>query len=179
MKTLIACTLAIAVTGASAAVAQQGVLAPGDDVFVEYGKVGGWTIYGDQDRGTCLIEGVDDNGNVVQMGLTDQAGVGYLGVFTRQDVRIKDGALRDVTIVVNDHIYRGTAQEMKRNVSDGYQGGYVLVDNPDFLRDLQEGLFLTAWPEANDGGGVVVDLKGSHKAITEAIACNDKMAAAR
>ncbi len=152
----------------------HGVLSPGDADFTKEGVVGPWTIYGDHDRGTCLIEGIDPDGFVVQMGLTADHGYGYLGVFSKDHFKVQSGAVQKITIKVNGNLYSGEMAEMKRNAADGYKGGYVVSDSPNFAMDIQKGYTLTAMPE--DGQAVVISLDGTHDAIEAAKACNKKMA---
>ncbi len=58
--------------------------------FVNYGEESGWNIFVDKSRNTCLIERVDENTNVVQMGLTPDKDFGYMGVFTKADIEFED-----------------------------------------------------------------------------------------
>ncbi len=55
-----------AFTAASGAMAAD-PLPPGDDGFTVYGEHQGWTILVDVERGSCLIQSTDKDGNVVQM----------------------------------------------------------------------------------------------------------------
>ena len=106
------------------------------DTFERYGEVEGWKVFIDNEKKSCLIEAVDDAENVVQMGLTEDRGVGYVGVFTKADTDIKRGETQEVAILIGDNIYLGEATGMKGNITKGYSGGYVLSDNPQFADDL-------------------------------------------
>ena len=53
------------------------------ETFERYGEVEGWKVFIDNEKKSCLIEAVDGAENVVQMGLTEDRGVGYVGVFTQ------------------------------------------------------------------------------------------------
>lgn len=157
------------------ALAQDAILSPGDHNFTLYKEVAGWTIYRDQDRGSCLIEGIDSNGTVVQMGLTSDRGVGYMGVFTKEDVGLKSGK-QDAYVSLNGTLYAGQVESMKRNLSNGYQGAYFVTDSAQFVHDLEWGKSMLAFADkAGTNKGVLVDLTGTHKAITAARACNKSM----
>ncbi len=174
MKSLTYLSAVAALVGATSAFAGS-ALSPESNAFTNEGAVGPWTVYADSTRKSCLIEGVGANGNVVQMGLTEDKNVGYVGVFTKDDINVRDGNKEELTILVNDVVYRGPAYELDHKVADGYKGGYVEVTNPDFVKDLQKGDVLVAFPDNQNKGGVIVDLKGSYKAIEAAMACNEKI----
>lgn len=161
-------SLAVAALVASSVNAQD-VLFPGDDIFTMKGEVEGWSIYADHERKACLAERLDENGNVVQMGLTTDQGVGYIGVFTQQDVGLSEGE-HDISIMVNGNQYFGKSHVIKRDLRDGYQGGYLQVTNLQFVSDVQNGDKLLAFP-TDTGNGVEINLHGSMKAIDAAVAC--------
>ncbi|WP_113912309.1 hypothetical protein [Roseovarius dicentrarchi] len=179
MKTL--ATVALASTlafGAGSAFAQADttdVLHPGNADFTNEGTVGPWTVYGDTDRGTCLIEGVDPNGYIVQMGLTADDRFGYVGIFTDKDFGAVEGQTQPIQIVVNDNAYVGEVAEMRGNVQPGFQGGYVLASDPQFATDIQKSYEMTFVPA--NGTSAVINLDGTYDAIEAAKACNAKMAA--
>ena len=169
----------LAVFGAAAfltSVANAEVLSPGSDNFTEVGKEGPWTIYADANRQSCLIEGLDGAGNVVQMGLTSDHSLGYVGVFTPADVGLANGGTQEITIGVNGHAYSGEVKMREHGLADGYQGGYFLANNPQFVEDMMVGQVLIAF--ANDSGqGVEVDLTGSRAAIEAAASCTQSLMA--
>lgn len=152
------------------------VLSPGSDTFAEVGKEGPWTIYADANRQSCLIEGLDGAGNVVQMGLTSDHSLGYVGVFTPADVGLADGGTQEITIGVNGHAYSGEVKMREHGMADGYQGGYFLANNPQFVEDMMAGQVLVAF--ANESGkGVEIDLTGSRAAIEAAASCTQGLMA--
>ncbi|NOD33628.1 MULTISPECIES: hypothetical protein [unclassified Ruegeria] len=140
------------------------------DTFERYGEVEGWKVFIDNEKKSCLIEAVDDAENVVQMGLTEDRGVGYVGVFTKADTDIKRGETQEVAILIGDNIYLGEATGMKGNITKGYSGGYVLSDNPQFADDLAKKKVMIVFPET--AYAFTVDLTGTYKAMEMARKCN-------
>lgn len=140
------------------------------DTFLRYGEVEGWKVFIDQDKKSCLIEAVDDDENVVQMGLTEDRGVGYVGVFTKAKTDIKAGETEGVAILLGDNIYVGEATGMKGNITKGYSGGYVLSDDPQFAEDIAKKHVMVVFPEKEFA--FTVDLTGTYKAMEMARKCN-------
>ena len=168
---LLTSAVALMATAASAE-----VLSPGSDTFAEVAKEGPWTIYADANRKSCLIEAMDTAGTVVQMGLISDKTLGYVGVFTPTDVGIKDGAEQAITILVNDHAYSGAAKMREHGLSEGYQGGYFLANNPQFIEDMMAGQQMIAFADQS-GNGVAFDLTGSRNAIEAAASCTQQLSA--
>ncbi len=139
--------------------------------FTKWGEVEGWTVYVDQSRGTCLIERVDENENVVQMGLTSTAEFGYLGVFTKADVKPKNNT---VHLSLDGKQYYGDTKAQKRRLPDDYKGGYILANNPNFVEDVMKKYVMTVYPE--DANTFDVSLDGTFKAIEAARQCNAEQA---
>lgn len=167
--------IASAVTAIATAASAE-VLSPGSDSFSEVAKEGPWTIYADANRKSCLIEGTDGAGTVVQMGLTSDKTLGYVGVFTRADVGLKDGADTPITIVVNGNAYSGTAKTREHGLTEGYQGGYFVANNAQFIEDMMAGQAMLAFADKS-GNGVAFDLTGSRKAIEAAASCTQQLSA--
>lgn len=140
--------------------------------FDRYGDVEGWTVFVDLEKKSCLIEKSDDAGHVVQMGLTKDRGVGYLGVFTTAETDIKKGDKEAVAILIGDNIYLGEATGMRGNITEGYTGGYVLSDDPQFVEDIAQQYEMVVFPEK--AYTFIVDLTGTKKAIEMARECNAK-----
>ena len=149
--------------------------ATAEEKFLKYGEVEGWKVFVDKEKKSCLIEAIDDAENVVQMGLTQDRGVGYLGVFTKGDTTIKAGVTEAVAIMLGDNIYLGEAVGMRGNISKGYSGGYVLSDDPQFAKDIAQQYKMTVFPEKEYA--FVVDLTGTKKAMEMARECNQKQIA--
>ncbi|WP_245222460.1 hypothetical protein [Ruegeria sp. HKCCSP351] len=142
------------------------------DTFQRYGEVEGWKVFIDNEKKSCLIEAVDDAENVVQMGLTEDRGVGYVGVFTKAETDIKRGETQEVAILLGDNIYLGEATGMKGNITKGYSGGYVLSDSPQFADDLAKKKVMIVFPETSYA--FTVDLTGTYKAMEMARKCNEE-----
>ncbi|AXI46475.1 hypothetical protein C1J03_10860 [Sulfitobacter sp. SK012] len=142
------------------------------ETYEKYGEVEGWKVFVDQEKKSCLIEAVDAFENVVQMGLTADRSIGYLGVFTKADTNIKKGDTEGVAILIGENIYLGEVTGMRGNITKGYSGGYVLSDSPMFVKDIEQQYEMVVFPETEYS--FVVDLAGTKKAIEMARECNDK-----
>lgn len=160
-KTILAASLMTALATSAAA---------GDAPFLKYGEVEGWGVFIDTEKSSCLIEKTDDLGNVVQMGLTKDRSVGYVGVFTTADTDIKRDDAQAVLISLDGNLYAGEAKGMRGNITKGYSGGYVLSDDPQFVDDLARKHMMTVFPETSYG--FTVNLAGTYKAIELARSCN-------
>ena len=138
------------------------------DKLVQYGEVGGWTIYANQTRGDCLI--VRSFGpSSVQMGVTANQDVGYLGVFTKEDIGLLNGTKSEIFVSIGGHLYAGVATSTSGELKGGYSGGYILTDDPKFKRDVAKKYKMTVFPETK--GAFVVDLKGTFKAMAVGRKC--------
>ncbi len=142
------------------------------DTFLKYGEVEGWKVFIDENKKSCLIEAVDDAENVVQMGLTEDRSVGYVGVFTKAETDIKRGEKEAVAILLGDNIYLGEATGMRGNITKGYSGGYVLSDDPQFAEDIAKKHVMIVFPEKDFA--FTVDLTGTYKAMEMARKCNEE-----
>lgn len=140
------------------------------DTFVGYGSIEGWNVYVDQEKKSCFVEKKDDFDNVVQMGLTSDRAIAYIGVFTKAETNIKRGEKEAVAILLGDHLYVGEATGMRGNITKGYSGGYVLTDDPQVIEDIAQQYTMIVFPEKQYTFSV--DLTGTKKAIELAAACN-------
>ncbi|MGR3614613.1 MAG: hypothetical protein ACU0BB_01050 [Paracoccaceae bacterium] len=138
--------------------------------FLKYGEVEGWKVYVDNAKKSCLIESVDAAENVVQMGLTEDRGVGYVGVFTMADTGIDPGDKEAVVLLLGDNLYVGEATGMRGNITKGYSGGYILSDDPQFVTDIAQQYEMVVFPQ--ETFAFKVDLTGTKKAIEMARECN-------
>jgi hypothetical protein len=166
--TLIAAT-SVALSSAMAAYAQS-PLPQASDVLVRYGDdVEGWTVYKNQTRGDCLIvhEYGPDAVGAVQMGVTANKEVGYLGVFTKADIGLQSGTQSQIFVSIDGNVYGGVVTTT--NAKGGYSGGYILTDNPNFKRDVAKKYTMIVFPETR--GAFVVDLKGTYKAMAKGREC--------
>ena len=142
------------------------------DTFLKYGEVEGWKVYIDQEKKSCMLESVDSAENVVQMGLTEDRAVGYLGVFTKGETEVSSGETETVAILIGENMYVGEAMGMRGNITKGYSGGYVLSDDPQFAKDIAQQYVMTVFPEKTYG--FTIDLAGTKKALEMARECNEK-----
>ena len=167
--TLIAAT-SVALSSAMAAYAQnQNPLPKASDVLVRYGDdVEGWTIYTNQTRGDCLIVR-SDGPSSVQMGVTANQEVGYLGVFTKEDIGLQNGNKSEIFVSIDGQLYKGVATSTSGELKGGYSGGYILTDDPNFKRDVAKKYEMIVFPETK--GTFVVDLKGTFKAMAAGRKC--------
>jgi hypothetical protein len=167
--TLIAAT-SVALSSATAAYAQtQNPLPKSTDVLVRYGDdIEGWTVYANQTRGDCLIVH-SDGPSSVQMGVTANEDVGYLGVFTKVDIGLQNGNTSDIFVSIDGQLYKGVATSTSGELKGGYSGGYILTDDPKFKRAVAKRYKMTVFPETK--GTFVVDLKGTYKAMAVGKKC--------
>jgi hypothetical protein len=172
-------TLILAITAAlSSAIAayaqDQNPLPKSTDELVRFGKdIEGWTIYANKTRGDCLIVR-QDGPSAVQMGVTpnDQE-VGYLGVFTKLDIGLKNGTKSEIYVAIGGNLYEGVATTAAGGeLKDGYSGGYILTDDPKFKRAVAKQYEMTVFPETE--GAFVVDLKGTFRAMAAGRKCLDQ-----
>lgn len=168
-KSLAAAAVVLTISG-TWAFADNAVL-PGDGTFIKYGDVEGWTVYIDVERKSCLIERMDEQANVVQMGLTSDHKLGYLGVFSKT-ADLSSGRKEKIIVDLDGAKYSSKATKMKKNITEGYTGGYILADNPQFIEDLAKKYTMTVFPKKEQS--FVVDLAGTYKAMELARTCNSE-----
>lgn len=159
---------------AGAALASDGVLPSSDSVFIKWGETEGWTIYKDETRESCLAERVDDAGNVLQMGLTADHAIGYIGVFTKADIGLSDDKEK-LLVAIDGNIYFGEAQQKSKHLADGYTGGYVVSNDANFITDVMKKYEMVVMPEHE--GAFIINLDGTYKAIEESRKCNEEFGA--
>lgn len=140
--------------------------------FEGYGSVEGWSVFVDHDKKSCLIEAIDADENVVQMGLTKDRGVGYLGVFTKADIAIEKDQKELVAVLLGENLYIGEATGMRGNITEGYSGGYILSDDPQLVEDIAQQYSMVVFPETSFA--FEINLAGTKKAIEMARECNAK-----
>ena len=140
--------------------------------FQPYGSVEGWNVFVDTAKKSCLIEAVDAAENVVQMGLTKDRGVAYIGVFTKAETGIKKGEAEPIAILLGEKLFIGEATGMRGNITKGYSGGYVLTDDPSVVEAVAKEYEMIVFPEK--AYTFAVNLKGTFKAIEMARECNAK-----
>jgi hypothetical protein len=161
-------TVTSAVLSFSIGALAQNPVPKASDVLVKYGEVENWTVYANQTRGDCLIVREYGLGSV-QMGVTADQEVGYLGVFTKEDIGLRNGTKSEIFVTIGGNLYGGIATSTKGELKGGYSGGYILTDDPTFKRDLAKQYEMIVFPETK--GTFVVDLKGTYKAMAMGRKC--------
>lgn len=156
----------------TAGTALAGAAAADEPKFSGYGAVEGWNIFVDHEKKTCLIEKKDDLENVVQMGLTEDRSVAYIGIFTKAETDIKKGETDAIAILLGENLYLGEATGMRGNITKGYSGGYILTDNPQVIEDVAKEKLMVVFPETSYT--FAVNLDGTFKAIEAAKKCNEE-----
>lgn len=164
--------MSAALSSATTVYAQSNPLPKASDVLVKYGEVQGWTVYANKTRGDCLIVRSFGPGSV-QMGVTADQTVGYLGVFTKLDIGLKTGTKSEIFVDIDGHLYNGVATTTSGRLSgqpkEGLSGGYILTDNPAFKRDVAKKYTMIVFPRTK--GAFTVDLKGTYKAMAMGRRC--------
>lgn len=170
MRTFVTLLASIAAILSSAiATYAQNPVPKASDVLAKYDEVEGWTVYRNQTRGDCLI--VRDYGlGSVQMGVTPaDREVGYLGVFSKADIGLQNGAKSEVFVSIGGNLYGGLATSTHGELKGGYSGGYITTDSPSFKRDVAKKYEMIVFPET--AGTFAVDLKGTYKAMAMGRKC--------
>ena len=169
MKRISLLATALVTLSASAALASGPVPESSDSLSV-FSKNGEWTIYADNSRNTCLAERVGDSGNVIQMGIMPSQTEGYVGVFTKADVKV--APKQPIEIAVDGSVFVGEARGLvSLGLSKEYKGGYVVSNSPDFVDAIANGRELIAFPDGP--GAFIVDLTGTKRAIEQIRKCQE------
>ena len=116
LKTQLAAT-SIALLAATAAFADNNPLPKADEDISKYGEVEGWTAFANKTRKNCYISRVFGTG-AVQMGVTADPAIGYLGVFTKEDVGIRNGRESEIFVSIAGKLYGGVATGMKGDIQE-------------------------------------------------------------
>lgn len=167
----IASAAVIALLSAGAAVAKDALPKDGD-TFTKWGDADGWAIYMDGAKGSCLAERQDANGNILQMGATDDKSLGYIGVFTQADIGLKNGK-GNLTVSIDGKMYEGPSRTVAKHLPAGYQGGYLLANNPVFIEDVMKKYDMVVSP--GHANSFNVSLDGTFKAIEAARKCQSEL----
>ncbi len=157
---------------ATAAALTLGSTAAMADKFVGYGAVEGWNVHIDTEKGSCLVETKDDFDNVIQMGLTKDRAIGYIGIFTKEKTDITKDSKQSVALLIGENLYVGEATGMRGNITKGYSGGYVLTDDPEVYEAVRRAHTMTVFPEKEYS--FIVNLSGTAKALDLAKKCNEE-----
>ncbi|NOD34870.1 MULTISPECIES: hypothetical protein [unclassified Ruegeria] len=171
LKPILKTAATLTALAATSAFASSDVIPSENDTFTKWGEESGWTIFVDETRGSCLIERVDENNNVVQMGLTKDQEMGYLGVFTQNNIGLK-GKKEKIFLSLDGNVYEAEARKKTKHLAEGYTGGYILANNAQFVDDVMKKYEMTVFPEKEFA--FTVSLDGTLKAIEAARTCNSE-----
>ena len=156
------CGLATLLIGASSVAFAE------TDVLVD--KVEGWDIYQGSENLGCVMERTMDDGYLVRLG-KEKAGApfGYIGVYTQNpDVNIYGGVAGDVVLDIDGQRFTGTAVG-DLDFREGYRGGYLKANNPQFGEALARKYVLTLNPDENP---IKISLDGTLKAMAATELCD-------
>jgi len=146
------------------------VLPKSSDDIEKYRTFKKWAIMQNNTRGHCLGTKSDESG-VLQIGMTADESMGYVGVFVKEDVAA--GASNAVAIEVGGQTYTGETSGPVGNLGGGWHGGYVLSNNKDFRRALEKNDTMTAFPD--QPFAVKLNIEGANNAIYEILKCSREM----
>ncbi|MFD0859874.1 hypothetical protein [Roseovarius aquimarinus] len=153
------------------AAAPEDALPTKGDEISKYRDAGAWTIRKNETKGSCFASYKAENGAIVQFGFTEDETAGYLGLFGQTDAAIETG--QNVAFIANGNLYGGVATGVGASIEDGYEGGYVLVNNTDFVQDVEAGEELVVFPETPQT--YIVDMSGASAAVYEVRKCTNEM----
>lgn len=146
--------------------------------FMAKDTVEGWGIFYNEATKGCFME-TQQEPYVIQIGTEmamlgegDNETFGFLAVYTSGDVEIADGEEREVKFDLDGAMFSGTATGAAR---EGFAGGYVVANNPNFGEDLAMKQTLTINPGMENA--VEIDLTGTKMAMEATRACQKEMMA--
>ena len=169
MKTAFA-ALAIVLASPLSAATDDVLPSAGDDIS-KFRDAGAWVIHKNATRGSCFAAYESADGAVVQFGFTKAEDFGYLGLFSKT-AEPADG-INDIAFLANGHPYVGKSVGAGQNLNDGYKGGYVLINNPNFVKDIEIGQELVAFPDSPMT--YIVDMRGAKNALYEVRKCTAEL----
>ena len=149
--------------------ALEDVLPVAGDEITEYRQAGDWVVFANNSRANCFMTKSDASG-AVQMGLTKDGEYGYVGAFVK-GAEIVEGE-KAIAISGNGNMYFGESNSAV-NLSDGYNGGYILSNNITLRYDLRKADEMYLFPDAPYSA--TVNLKDARKAIFEVQECTKKL----
>lgn len=148
----------------------QEVLPLTTDELEMYRSWNKWQIFSNKTRGHCLGTKSDDSG-VLQMGVTADETMGYVGVFVKPEVA--PGDTNAVAVKVGEEIFVGETSGPVGNLGDGWHGGYVLANNKNFRKAIEANDTMTAFPD--QPYSVELNIKGANNAIYEISQCSKEL----
>lgn len=180
MKNLIkSCAVALAAFAAAPAFVAtpavaldvRSVLPSAGDDIVRFRTFGAWAVMQNNTDGNCFASRADNAGNIIQMGVTKDRSFGYLGAFTSDGRLAGDGA--KIVAVVNGNLYSGEAHGVSHGLNEGRTGGFILVNNTNFVRDIEASREIVFFPDTPNT--VTLNTRRARDAIYEARKCMDAM----
>ena len=156
---LAACAFGVTLSGAALAEDYQALA-----------KVESWTITRGVEQGGCMMQKVNADGYLVQIGKT-AAGhdFGRLAVYTSdKDAYVLEGESKDVTFDLDGERFFGKAT--MEAAGGGYRGGYAEANNRAFGEALARKYVLTINPDSKNA--IIIDLKGTFKAMEAVRECD-------
>lgn len=138
--------------------------------FAVVATVESWTITRGLKQGGCMMQKVNEDGYLVQIGKTAAGDdFGRLGVYTSdKDAYVLEGESKDVTLDLDGERFFGKAT--MEAAGNGYRGGYAEASNPAFGAALARKYVLTINPD--DKNPIAIDLKGTFKAMEAVRECD-------
>lgn len=158
-------------TTPAAAQSAQDVLPLTTDEISKFRTWDKWQILRNETRGHCLGTKSDESG-VLQMGVTADETMGYVGVFVKPDV--EPGESNAIVISVGDETFTGETSGPVGGLGDGWHGGYVLANNQNFRKAIESNDTMTAFPD--QPWAVQLNIKGANNAIYEIAKCSQELA---
>lgn len=158
----------LAMTTASVLLMTTGAFAA--EEYANFGEAGGWTVWANKTSGGCFIENRNNNGNAIQMGLrTNKDKVAFIGVWNHNNTIMEPGEKRDMKLDVDGRPYTFEATANENPVTDGLTGGYMWLNNPDFISDVENGHVMTIHTSADTS--FEINLDGTKKSLEMARDC--------
>lgn len=146
--------------------------------FMAKGSVEGWSVFYNEATGGCFME-TQQEPYVIQIGTEkamlgegDNEQFGFLAVYSSEAVEIGDGEEREVKFDIDGNMFSGNAVGAVR---EGFAGGYVVANNPNFGADLAMKQTLTINPGMENA--VEIGLGGTNAAMEATRACQKEMMA--
>lgn len=131
-----------------------------------FGQEAGWNILKSDALGGCFMEQTQESGIQVQFGINGKRELGYVALFVREDLGLPDGDTQIVNFNIDGDLFDGEGETHK---SEGFEGGFLYFNNPDFINDIIEGETMVITTQS--GGEITVDLKGTKAAGEAVLAC--------
>ncbi len=153
------------------AAAAQELLPTRGDTISNFRSAGAWEIRKNETRNLCFASYKSESGAIVQFGFAEGEEAGYLGLFSQAVENVP--ASQEIAVLANGNLYVGEATGMGPSIEDGYEGGYIMVNNPEFVKDIEIGQELVAFPDMPNS--YVVDMRGAKNALYEVRKCTTEL----